>query len=156
MYNEAFGLATTSLRYFNVFGPRQDPKSQYAAAIPIFVSKALKDEDMVIFGDGEQTRDFVFVKDVVQANVLAATKPEALSVYNVANGFSITIKDLCELIIDTTGSKSKIVFADPRPGDIKHSLASIEQTKKELNYEPGYDLRKGLLETIEYFVELLK
>lgn len=156
MYNEAFGLSTASLRYFNVFGPRQDPKSQYAAAIPIFVSKALKNEEMIIFGDGEQTRDFVFVKDVVQANVLAATQPDAVSVYNVANGFSITIKDLCELIIDTIGSKSKIVFADPRPGDIKHSLASVNETKKALGYEPKYDLKKGLRQTIEYFMELFK
>ena len=156
MYNEAFSVPTASLRYFNVFGPRQDPKSQYAAAIPIFVSKALKNEDMIIFGDGEQTRDFVFVKDVVQANILAATKPNAVSMYNVANGYAITIKDLCELIIETIGSKSKIVFADPRPGDIKHSLASVTQTKEALGYEPKYDLHNGLKQTIEYFMELFK
>ena len=156
MYNEAFGVGTASLRYFNVFGPRQDPKSQYAAAIPIFVSKALNNEDLVIFGDGKQTRDFVFVKDVVQANIKAATMPQASAVYNVANGFSITVKELCELIIETTGSNSSIHFADPRPGDIKHSLASIEQTIKELDYKPLYDLKKGLKQTIEYFMELFK
>ena len=156
LYNEAFAVGTASLRYFNVFGPRQDPKSQYAAAIPIFVNKALKNEDLVIFGDGQQTRDFVYVKDVVQANVKAALNPQATSVYNVANGFSITIKELCELIIDTTGSRSTIQFADPRPGDIKHSLASIEQTKKALDFNPQYDLREGLKQTIEYFMELFK
>lgn len=156
MYNEAFGLGTASLRYFNVFGPRQDPKSQYAAAIPIFVSKALKNEDLIIFGDGEQTRDFIFVKDVVQANVKAATNPDATAIYNVANGHSITIKELCELIIKTTGSKSSIQFADPRPGDIKHSLASIEETKQELQFAPEYDLIKGLTQTIEYFMEIFK
>jgi UDP-glucose 4-epimerase len=156
MYNEAFGVGTTSLRYFNVFGPRQDPKSQYAAAIPIFVSKALKNEDLIIFGDGEQTRDFVFVKDVVQANIKAATNLHVTAIYNVANGYAITIKELCELIIETTASSSSIQFADPRPGDIKHSLASIDQTKKELDYNPEYDLKKGLKQTIEYFMELFK
>ncbi len=154
LYNDSFGVGTASLRYFNVFGPRQDPKSQYAAAIPIFVARALKNEDLTIFGDGEQTRDFVFVKDVVQANILAATKPEATGVYNVANGHSITIKELCELIIETTGSKSKIVLTDPRPGDIKHSLASVELTKKELGYDPKFDLVVGMRETIKYFMEL--
>jgi len=156
MYNEAFSLGTASLRYFNVFGPRQDPKSQYAAAIPIFVSKALKNEDLIIFGDGEQTRDFVFVKDVVQANIRAATNRQATAVYNVANGFSITIKELCELIIETTGSNSTIRFAEPRPGDIKHSLASIEHTRKELDFNPRFDLKEGLKQTIEYFMELFQ
>lgn len=156
MYNEAFGLGTASLRYFNVFGPRQDPKSQYAAAIPIFVSKALKNEDLLIFGDGEQTRDFVFVKDVVQANIKAATNTAACSVYNVANGFAISIKELCELIIETTGSSSSIQFADPRPGDIKHSLASITGTRQVLGFEAQYDLKTGLKQTIEYFMELFK
>jgi len=156
MYQQAFGLGTASLRYFNVFGPRQDPKSQYAAAIPIFVSKALNNEDLIIFGDGEQTRDFVFVKDVVQANIKAATNLRVTGVYNIANGFSITIKELCELIIETTGSESTIKYADPRPGDIKHSLASIELSKKELDFNPQYDLREGLKQTIEYFMELFK
>lgn len=154
LYNDTFNTGTASLRYFNVFGPRQDPKSQYAAAIPIFVHKALKNENLMIFGDGEQTRDFVFVKDVVQANILAATKPEATGVYNVANGHSITIKELCELIIETTESKSKIVFADPRPGDIKHSLASVDLTKKELGFDPKFDLVNGMRETIKYFMQL--
>lgn len=153
MYREAFGLGTVSLRYFNVFGPRQDPKSQYAAAIPIFVNRALKNEDLVIFGDGEQTRDFVYVKDVVQANVLAATG-KAGGRYNVANGYAISIRELCELIIRTTDSKSKIVFADERPGDIKHSLASVEKTREALGYQPRFDLIEGLTHTIRYFAGL--
>ncbi len=153
MYHEAFGLGTVSLRYFNVFGPRQDPKSQYAAAIPIFVNRALKNEDLVIFGDGEQTRDFVYVKDVVQANVLAATGG-ASGRFNVANGYAISIRELCSLIIRTTHSKSKIVFADERPGDIKHSLAAVEETKKVLGFEPRFDLIEGLTETIRYFAGL--
>ncbi len=154
LYNDIFNVGTASLRYFNVFGPRQDPKSQYAAAIPIFVHKALKNENLMIFGDGEQTRDFVFVKDVVQANILAATNPGAKDVYNVANGHSITIKELCDLIIETTESNSKIIFADPRPGDIKHSLASVDLTKKELDYDPKFDLVNGMRETIKYFMQL--
>ncbi len=154
IYNENYGLGTASLRYFNVFGPRQDPKSQYAAAIPIFVSKALKNKPLVIFGDGDQTRDFVFVKDVVQANVLAATNPEATDIYNVANGSAITIKELCKLIIKTTDSSSKIIHEKPRPGDIKHSLASIEETKSGLGFEPKFDLIEGLKETIQYFIKL--
>ncbi len=154
MYRENFGIGTVSLRYFNVFGPRQNPKSQYAAAIPIFVSKALKNEDIIIYGDGEQTRDFVFVKDVVAANILAATNENAFGVYNVAGGNAISINDLVNLVISETGSKSKIIYEKERPGDIKHSLASIESTKKDLNFNPKYDLIKGLKETIKYFVEL--
>lgn len=154
MYTENFGVGTTSLRYFNVFGPRQDPKSQYAAAIPIFVSKALKNEDLIIYGDGEQTRDFVFVKDVVEANVLAAVNHDVSGVYNVANGHSITIRELAELIINETDSSSKIRFEKERPGDIKHSLASIEDTKNILKFNPKFDLISGLKETIHYFVDI--
>ncbi len=153
MYQESFGLGTVSLRYFNVFGPRQDPKSQYAAAIPIFVSRALKNEDLIIYGDGEQTRDFVFVKDVVQANIQAATSGTH-GVFNVANGYAISIHELCKLIIETTGSSSRIVFADERPGDIKHSLADISKTREILGFTPQYDLIKGLKQTIDYFARL--
>ncbi|HEX2962676.1 MAG: SDR family oxidoreductase [Bacteroidota bacterium] len=152
MYRESFNLGTVSLRYFNVFGPRQDPQSQYAAAIPIFVSKALKNEPITIYGDGEQTRDFVFVKDVVNANVIAAANPQAHGVFNVANGASITIKELAELIIKETGSRSRIVFEPERPGDIKHSLASIKDTVEGLGFKPEFNLIDGLKETISYFV----
>lgn len=150
-YRENFGLNTASLRYFNVFGPRQDPASQYAAAIPIFIRKAIDNEPITIYGDGEQTRDFIYVKDVVSANVLAATKPDATGVFNVASGHTITIGTLAKLIISETGSKSRIVYARERPGDIKHSLASIERTKSDLNFEPHYTLLDGLKNTIEFF-----
>lgn len=152
MYRENYGLGAVSLRYFNVFGPRQDPQSQYAAAIPIFVNKALKNEPIVIYGDGEQTRDFVFVKDVVNANVLAATSENAHGVFNVANGSSISIKELAGLIISETGSSSRIIFETERPGDIKHSLASIKDTKENLGFEPQFNLIEGLKQTISYFV----
>ncbi|MDX1700277.1 MAG: NAD-dependent epimerase/dehydratase family protein [Melioribacteraceae bacterium] len=154
MYKEQYGLNTTSLRYFNVFGPRQDPKSQYAAAIPIFVFKALRNESLTIYGDGEQTRDFVYVKDVVNANVLAAENEEVSGVFNVANENAITINELAELIIKTTNSNSKIIYEDPRPGDIKHSLASIKETKNNLNFIPSHDLTSSLETTIRYFEKL--
>ncbi|MCX6150433.1 MAG: NAD-dependent epimerase/dehydratase family protein [Ignavibacteriales bacterium] len=153
MYFENFGLRTTSLRYFNVFGPRQDPKSQYAAAIPIFINKALKNDPIEIFGDGEQTRDFVFVKDVVFANVLAAQNEIFNGTLNIANGSSISILEIAKLIIKETNSKSKIVFKSERPGDIKHSLASIKDTAEILNFVPKVDLMQGLKETIRYFLQ---
>lgn len=153
-YNEQFSLGTASLRYFNVFGPRQDPASQYAAAIPIFVSRALKNEKIIIYGDGEQTRDFIYVDDVVQANILAAENEKAVGVYNVASGSAISINELVKLIIEMTDSKSKIEYHEPRSGDIKHSLASIELTKSELNFSPSKNLSDGLKETVKYFIEL--
>jgi len=125
------GLQGISLRYFNVFGPRQDPNSQYAAAIPIFVSKALKNEDITIYGDGTQTRDFIYVKDVARANYLSAVSNIPNGIFNVARGNSISIYELAKLIIQETNSRSKIIFAPERVGDIKHSLADIEKTKKK-------------------------
>lgn len=154
MYKEQYGLNTASLRYFNVFGPRQDPKSQYAAAIPIFVYKALKNQSITIYGDGEQTRDFVYVKDVVQANVLAAENEQVSGVFNVANEEAISINELAKLIIKTTHSSSEIVYEDERPGDIKHSLASIKETREELNFKPSHDLISSLENTIKYFENL--
>ncbi|MDP2302758.1 MAG: SDR family oxidoreductase [Ignavibacteria bacterium] len=156
MYKENFGINTTSLRYFNVFGPRQDPKSQYAAAIPIFVASALKNDDIIIYGDGEQTRDFVYVKDVVQANILAATNDSLSGVFNVGNGYSISINKLVEMVLSLTESTSKIIYKEERAGDIKHSLASIDDTKMNLKFSPQFDLLKGLEETINYFIALFK
>jgi len=154
MYHEQYGLNTASLRYFNVFGPRQDPKSQYAAAIPIFVYKALKNEPIVIHGDGEQTRDFVYVKDVVKANVLAAENENVIGVFNVANENAISINELAKLIIKTTNSNSKIIYENSRPGDIKHSYASIQESRDKLHFNPEYDLISSLKTTITYFKTL--
>lgn len=151
MYFDQYGLETTSLRYFNVFGPRQDPKSQYAAAIPIFVFKAIRNEPITIYGDGEQTRDFVYVKDVVKANVLAAETKNVMGVFNVANENAITINELAKLIIKVTNSQSEIIYEDARPGDIKHSLASIQDTREKLNFNPSHDLITSLETTINYF-----
>jgi UDP-glucose 4-epimerase len=154
MYSDFYGIRTTSLRYFNVFGPQQDPNSQYAAAIPIFVYKAILNEDIIIYGDGTQTRDFVYVGDVVIANVLAAESTIKKGVFNVANGKTITIKELVELIIKFTNSRSKILFAPERPGDIKHSLASIEDTKDKINFNPVCNLENGINKTDKYFLNL--
>jgi UDP-glucose 4-epimerase len=151
MYHEMFSLGTISLRYFNVFGPRQDPKSQYAAAIPIFIDRALKNQPIFIYGDGTQTRDFIFVKDVVKANILAATNKEVSGVFNVANGSAISINEIVNLIIKITNSKSTIVYQKKRAGDIKDSLASISDTKEQLKFNPQINLKEGLEETINYF-----
>jgi UDP-glucose 4-epimerase len=153
MYTENFGLPTVSLRYFNVFGPRQDPKSQYAAAIPIFINKALKNEPLTIYGDGTQTRDFIFVEDVIHANVLAAQNETVNGVFNIASGNSINILEIAELIIAETSSKSKIVFAGTRPGDIKYSQAYVEDSKDKLGFVPRCSLKEGLKRTISFFVQ---
>jgi UDP-glucose 4-epimerase len=149
MFHNEGWLKTACMRYFNVFGPRQDPKSQYAAAVPIFIDKALRNEPITIFGDGLQTRDFVYVKDVVAANVFLAEFPELTGVYNVANGQTITIKELAEKIIDLTGSKSQIRFASERPGDIKHSRAAIKKIHSA-GFVPSNLFEDGLAETIGY------
>lgn len=156
MYNELSNLGAVSLRYFNVFGSRQDPKSQYAAAVPIFVSKALQNESLVIYGDGTQTRDFIFVKDVIKANILAATNEKVNGVFNVATGNAISINEIAQLVISETCSKSKIVYKEERPGDIKHSVASMDETKTRLNFLPEFNLIDGLKETIRYFAGKLK
>ncbi len=127
MFNDEGRLKSACMRYFNVFGPRQDPKSQYAAAIPIFIEKALNNEPLIIYGDGKQTRDFVYVKDVVAANEYLAENDDLSGVYNVAYGKSITINELAKKIIDLTASKSEIEYAPIRPGDVKHSRAAIEK-----------------------------
>jgi UDP-glucose 4-epimerase len=140
MFYENHGLRTTCLRYFNVYGPRQDPKSPYAAVIPIFFEKARAGKDLLIYGDGLQSRDFVHIKDVVRANVAALEHGDG-QVYNVAMGKSVTILDLAEKIISLTGSSSKIVHAPPRAGDVRDSRADISKIsgwwKAETELEEG-------------------
>lgn len=127
MYTAMGRLETACLRYFNVFGPRQNPKSAYAAAVPIFLSRALRGEDITIFGDGGQTRDFVHVSDIAGANWHAATTSDMTGVYNVACGKSLSIRELAEQIISTTASRSKIDFQPERLGDIRHSIADVSR-----------------------------
>ncbi len=143
-------LQTACLRYFNVFGPRQDPKSQYAAAVPIFIHRALKHEPITIYGDGEQTRDFIYVKDIAAANVYAATHPEVAGVYNVAYGAKITIKELCQTICRLTGSRSEIKHAPERAGDVKHSMAAVDRLRAT-GFQPQGNLADGLKTTVDFF-----
>lgn len=150
MFNDEGWLPTACMRYFNVFGPRQDPKSQYAAAVPIFIDKALAGEPLTIYGDGEQTRDFVYVKDVVAANVFLAQDEAQSGVYNVAYGRRLTVNDLAQKIIDLTASPSQIHYAPVRPGDVKHSMAAVDKlTAAGLTLDNRFDA--GLAETIEFF-----
>lgn len=142
-----WGVPTVSLRYFNVYGPGQDPASQYAAAVPIFVKRARAGQSITIFGDGGQTRDFIHVRDVVAANVLAATRPDMAGVYNVARGESLTILELARKIVTLLGSSSPIVHGPERPGDIRHSLADVSRLR-ESGFVPTVALEDGLLETV--------
>ncbi|MDP6523104.1 MAG: NAD-dependent epimerase/dehydratase family protein [Kiritimatiellia bacterium] len=150
MFRKEGWLNTAAMRYFNVFGPRQDPGSQYAAAVPIFVHRAVKNETITIFGDGEQTRDFIYVKDIVAANVHLAMNPELNGLYNVAYGGKITVNDLASKIISLTGSESAIEYAPERPGDVKHSMASVDRLKAT-GFDPGSSFDEGLSKTIEFF-----
>jgi UDP-glucose 4-epimerase len=155
IYTRERGLPTTCLRYFNVFGPRQDPASQYAAAIPIFISRAVSNQPITIFGDGEQTRDFIFVKDIVAANVFFATESDCTGVFNVAYGGRITINDLAEKIVKLTNSQSEIVHLPERDGDVKHSQASVAKLR-QAGFQPSFDFEAGLSSTIDYFSALAK
>ncbi len=150
MYAGLHGLPTVSLRYFNVFGPRQDPRSAYAAAVPIFVQRALANETITVFGDGEQTRDFVYVEDVALANMLAAehTGVGRGEVLNVAQGGRITINDLVSRVRTLTGSSSPVEHAPERSGDIRHSQASIDRIVATLAFAPHVGLDEGLRRTI--------
>ena len=143
-------LQTVSLRYFNVFGPRQDPKSQYAAAVPIFIDRALRGEPVTIYGDGEQTRDFIYVKDIAAANAFAALHPSLTGVFNVAYGKRISIRELAETVCRITGSNAPVEYAPERAGDVKHSLASVERLT-DAGFSPCGSLAEGLQTTIEYF-----
>ena len=151
---EIYGLKTTSLRYFNVYGPRQDPSSEYAAVIPKFITKALDRESPIIYGDGEQTRDFTFVKDVVSANILAAKSSET-GIFNIGGGKRVSINELAETIIKAsgTGTDPGLTHVEPRDGDVKHSLADISRAESIIGYKPSYTLDDGLKETIGWFIE---
>ncbi len=142
-------LNTAVMRYFNVFGPRQDPQSPYAAAIPRFISKACHGEALCIYGSGEQTRDFVYVKDVVAANLFLA-RSEHSGIYNVGSGTSRDIKELAQTIVRLTGSRSPIVYEAERPGDIRHSLSSPDKLKA-LNFQCSHAFDAALKKTIASF-----
>jgi UDP-glucose 4-epimerase len=149
VYSEIYELSTIALRYFNVFGPKQDPKSQYAAVIPIFIDKLLKNESPIIYGDGEQTRDFVSVKQVVEANIFAAESNETGS-YNIGLGKSTSINQLFEMIKEIIGKDIRPIYENERAGEIKHSVADISKAKS-IGYIPKNDFKEELIETVEWF-----
>jgi nucleoside-diphosphate-sugar epimerase len=151
LFSGLYGLATHSLRYFNVFGPRQDPRSEYAAVIPKFVSTLLADRSPTIFGDGKQSRDFVYVGDVVQANLRAChLTGSAGEVFNVAMGRAYTLLQLLRTIQKITEKDILPVFAPPRPGDIRHSRAATQKIQRMLGYRPQCDFQQGLEKTVEF------
>lgn len=150
IFSQQGWLEVVSLRFFNVYGPRQDPHSPYAAAIPIFTWRAVCGEPIKIYGTGRQTRDFIFVKDVVKAVRIAIEKGQPGEVYNVGTGHRVSVLELANLIKKLTGSSSPIKFTSPRPGDVMHSVASISKIKK-LGFRPEWSLEEGLVETIEFF-----
>lgn len=150
MYYKQHGLETVCLRLFNAYGPRQKLTSFYAAVIPAFISNALKNKKLIVFGDGTNTRDYVFVEDVVKAFELALTKGAGEAI-NIASGKETSTMDLAEKIISLTASKSRIVKAPQRDGDIARSLADISKAKKVIDFEPKHSLEQGLGKTIEFF-----
>jgi UDP-glucose 4-epimerase len=150
VFSDLFGLKTACLRYFNVFGPRQDPKSEYAAVIPKFITRILNNESPTIYGDGKQTRDFTFVKDVVQANVKAMNS-NGEGVFNVAYNKRIDLIELSSLIMDEIGKHPTITFEAPQPGDVRDSIADISAACISFGYQPEYTVKRGLSETIEWY-----
>ncbi len=146
-YTEAGKLETTSLRYFNVFGPRQDMASAYAAAVPIFIQQARLNQPITIYGDGEQTRDFVYVKDVVSANAFAASERGLSGVYNIGYGGRLSILDLARMVLELTGSSSDIIHADERAGDVKHSMAAVDKILSA-GWDPASSLASGMREML--------
>ncbi|HHF43350.1 MAG TPA: SDR family oxidoreductase [Candidatus Aminicenantes bacterium] len=152
VFNQLYGLSTICLRYFNIFGPRQDPHSQYAAVIPNFIQRMIESRPPVIFGDGFQSRDFTYVANVVEANIRAAEVTEVEKrIFNIACGQRITVMELVEWINRILGKDIKPVFDPPRPGDIKHSYADISLAQKYLDYQPKVNFEAGLRATIKWY-----
>nr|MDK2851517.1 UDP-N-acetylglucosamine/UDP-N-acetylgalactosamine 4-epimerase [Candidatus Cloacimonadota bacterium] len=152
IFSQIYGLETVALRYFNVFGPNQDPTSQYSAVIPKFIKLIMANKEPVIYGDGSQSRDFTFVENNVWANLQACTAPKAVGeVINIACGESYTLIDLVNMINEILSKKIEPKFAPERAGDVKHSLAGIEKAKELLGYKVRVDFKEGLERTIEYF-----
>lgn len=154
-FSDLYGLKTVSLRYFNIFGPRQDPNSEYAAVIPKFITRILHHQSPHIYGDGTQTRDFAYVKDVVQANV-KAMEHDAGGVFNIAYGQRVNLKELAAMMREITGIPIPVLHEPPRQGDIRDSFAAIERARSGFGYEPAYTVKKGLDETIRWYRNMIK
>jgi nucleoside-diphosphate-sugar epimerase len=152
LFTSLYGLETVSLRYFNVFGPRQDPTSQYSGVLSRFITSMLTGKVPVIFGDGEQSRDFTYVSNVVNANLLACHSPKASGrVYNVACGERVRLNQVVDILNRILGGKLRAAYEAPRTGDIKHSLADIKRAKTDLGYVPSVGFEEGLKKTVEWY-----
>ena len=150
VFTRIYGLETVALRYFNVFGPPQDTKSQYAAVIPRFLTALINHERPVVFGDGEQTRDFTYIDNVVQANLLAATAPDAVGDFmNIGCGERISLNEVLHVAGELLGVEVNTEYRDPRPGDVRDSLADISKAQRLLGYNPTIKFREGLAHTLE-------
>jgi len=149
IFSEIYALPTVCLRYFNVYGPHQDPYSEYAAVIPKFISSVSQEQSPIIYSDGKQTRDFIFIKDVVNANILAA-ESKVTGVFNIGSGTQISVNDLTRLIMKRNNKKLYPVYKKQQIGDIRHSLADISKAKEKLGYKPKFNVTKGLEETVKW------
>ena len=156
VFSLCYGLETISLRYFNVFGPRQDPASQYAAAIPAFVTAILQGRQPTVFGDGEQTRDFTYIENVIHANLLAARAPQARGqVLNIACGRQVSVNEIIRQINRLCGTDIRPIYTDPRPGDVRYSLADISAARQVIGYSPRVHFEEGLQLSIDWYRENL-
>jgi nucleoside-diphosphate-sugar epimerase len=155
VFARVYGLSTVVLHYFNVYGPRQDPQSTYAAVIPRFVSALLRGEHPVIYGDGLQTRDFTYIDDCVAANLLAcrATGNVDGGAFNISYGQQVSVRTVYDIISELLGIDVEPEYADPRPGDVRDSLADTTKAREMLGYEPKYDIRAGLERAIGWYRE---
>ena len=157
VFTQVYGLETVSLRYFNIFGPRQDPTSPYSGVLSLFITALLRGQRPTIFGDGEQSRDFTFVDDAVQANLLACTAPQAVGkVMNVATAKRQTLNQTFAVLRRIIGADVEPIYAASRPGDILHSQADISQARQFLGYEPKVSFEEGLAKTVEWYRTNLK
>lgn len=152
VYNKLYGMRNVCLRYFNVYGVRQRYDA-YGNVIPIFAERMLRGQDVIIFGDGEQTRDFINVRDIARANYAAAISADAAGAFNLGSGTRIPINELAEMMLEISGSESQILHSDPRPGDVRDSLACIQAAKDALGFTPSVDLRDGLVEYLRWLRE---
>ena len=155
VFSEIYGLETACLRYFNVFGPGQDPNSPYAAVIPKFINAIIKGNSPVIYGDGNQTRDFIYVRDVAQANIIAMNS-SASGIFNIASSQSLSLNQLLEILKEIAQSPVEPVFEAGKVGDIRHSVADISKAKETFNFSPLYSLKEGLIETYLSFINELE
>jgi len=153
IFHEVYGLETVSLRYFNVFGPRQDPQSMYAAVIPRFITCVMRGEPPTVYGDGRQTRDFTYIDNVIQANLAACAAPKAAcgGVFNIACGERVSLLDILEIVYGIAGKRVEPVFEPSRPGDVRDSLADIARAREIVGYDPNVPFREGLRTTFDWF-----